>query len=257
MINIITEFSENILTNFPYCDIILVKEYEAFTNLILCLIPQGESMLVPYKYPCGFLFEEIMGKKYDDLTANKYGKLAVIERAISTSKKDKHAYWKCLCDCGNYAIVASHRLKGGETRSCGCINNGKSYTRLYRIWNDMKKRCYIISETAYHNYGGRGIIVCDEWLHDFQAFYDWSMANGYREDLTIDRIEVNGNYEPSNCRWVTRKVQNNNTRRNHYLSFDGTTKSVAEWADITGIKQNTLLYRIRRGWSVERALTTR
>lgn len=198
-----------------------------------------------------------MKKKYDDLAANRYGKLVVIERTSSPNQKDKHAYWKCLCDCGNYAVVASHRLKSGDTRSCGCINNGKSNTRLYRIWNDMKKRCYTKSETAYCHYGGRGITVCHEWLIDFQNFYDWAMTNGYKESLTIDRIDVNGNYEPSNCRWTTQKLQNNNTRRNHYLCFDGVEKSVSEWAEITGVKPNTLLYRIRRGWSVERALTTR
>ena len=121
----------------------------------------------------------------------------------------------------------------------------------------MKCRCYRNKETAYKYYGDRGIIVCDEWLNDFQAFYDWAMANGYDDTLTIDRIDVNGNYEPSNCRWVSRKVQMNNTRRNHLITYNGKTQTIAQWAEELNIKQNTLLYRIRRGWSIEKALTKR
>ena len=201
--------------------------------------------------------ENMGGWNFQDLTGQRFSRLTVIERVKSHKLNDKHAYWKCLCDCGNYCIVASHHLRSGETKSCGCLNNGKSYTRLYRIWNDMKCRCYRYKETAYKYYGDRGIIVCDEWLNDFQAFYDWAMANGYDDTLTIDRIDVNGNYEPSNCRWVSRKVQMNNTRRNHLITYNGKTQTIAQWAEELNIKQNTLLYRIRRGWSIEKALTKR
>lgn len=193
--------------------------------------------------------------KYINRVGQRFGKLVVLEKVDTPQKKDKHAYWLCLCDCGNFAVVASHHLTCGHTFSCGCLSNGKSYTRVYRLWSGMKKRCYTRTETAYKYYGGRGIKVCEEWKDDFQAFHDWSMANGYSDELTIDRIDVNGDYEPSNCRWSTRKEQANNTRRNHIVSFRGQSKSIAEWSETTGIKQNTILYRLRRNWTVERALT--
>lgn len=192
---------------------------------------------------------------FKDLTGQRFGKLVAVQKVDTPQKKDKHAYWLCLCDCGRSTVVASHRLRGGDTFSCGCLMNGKSYTRLYQLWKGMKNRCYTKSETAYKHYGGRGIKICDEWKNDFQAFHDWSMENGYSDELSIDRIDVNGDYEPSNCRWSTKKEQANNTRRNHILNFNGHSKSIAEWAETTGIKQNTILYRLRRKWSVERALT--
>ena len=194
-------------------------------------------------------------KKCIDLTGKRFGKLVVIEKAEPTCKTDKHIYWKCSCDCGNYSVVSGQRLRDNITKSCGCINDGKSYTRLYAIWKGIKSRCLVKNSSSYKNYGARGIVVCKEWLHDFHEFYEWAMKNGYNDNLSIDRIDVNGNYEPSNCRWVSIKVQNNNTRRNHYLEFNGNKKTIAEWSEILGIKQNTLLYRLRRGWSLERALS--
>ena len=120
----------------------------------------------------------------------------------------------------------------------------------------MKRRCNCSSYDGYKHYGGRGIAVCEEWKNNFQAFYEWSMANGYTDELTIDRIDVNGNYEPSNCRWVTRKVQSNNTRVNHFVTLNGCTKTLAEWAEEYGIKQDTMYHRLNRGWSIEQAITT-
>lgn len=193
--------------------------------------------------------------KYVDLTGQKFGKLEVIKKSNLHNKKDKHAYWKCKCDCGNYCIVASHHLKNGNTKSCGCLNNGKSHTRLYRIWTDIKCRCYRKVENSYCYYGGRGITVCDEWLQDFQAFYDWAMTNGYADNLTIDRINNDKGYSPDNCRWVTMKEQTNNRQSNHLITYEGKTQTIAQWAEELNIKQNTLLYRIRRGWSIEEALT--
>lgn len=130
--------------------------------------------------------------------------------------------WKCVCDCGRTTIVNGQNLKSGNTTSCGCYgierrNNaskthGKSNTRLHRIWKAMHSRCYNKKYHAYKYYGGRGITICEEWLHNFKTFYDWAMANGYEENLTIDRIDPNGNYSPNNCRWVTMELQNKNKR---------------------------------------------
>ena len=115
----------------------------------------------------------------------------------------------------------------------------------------MKRRCYNKKEKYYYNYGGRGIKVCNEWLHNFDAFRKWAFENDYQENLTIDRIDNNGNYEPSNCRWANRQQQNRNTRRNRYLTFNGETKVASDWAAITGIGLYTLLYRLNQGKPIE------
>ena len=135
-------------------------------------------------------------------------------------------------------------------------SHGKQPARLYRIWANMKSRCSNPNVDNYRFYGGRGIKVCDEW-QDFISFRFWAITNGYADDLTLDRINNDGNYEPSNCRWDTHLHQCNNTRRNHWLTFHGETHTIAEWARIVGIKVDTLERRINaHGWSVERALTT-
>lgn len=144
-----------------------------------------------------------------------------------------------------------------EIKDSGCqIIHGLSKTRLYSIWCDMKKRCYNTKSRRYECYGGKGIKVCDEWLHDFSAFYEWSMANGYAENLSIDRINVNGNYEPSNCRWATIKQQQRNTTRNHFVTVNGETKTIAEWSEITGISEDVIKDRLNKlHWSEEDAVT--
>ncbi len=119
----------------------------------------------------------------------------------------------------------------------------------------MKSRCYCESATAFDTYGGRGITVCDEWKSDFETFYKWAIDNGYNDALTIDRIDTNGNYEPSNCRWATMKEQTNNVRRNNRVEFNGVVHTVSEWSDITGINKKTLWNRLSRGWPIEKALT--
>lgn len=134
------------------------------------------------------------------------------------------------------------------------MTHGKRNTRLYSIYAHIKERCYNANNKSYHYYGAKGIIICDEWLHDFQAFYDWAMANGYADNLTIDRIDVNGNYEPSNCRWVTMKEQSNNKSCNISIAFNGKTQTLKQWADELGINYTRLYQRIYvRGWSVEKA----
>lgn len=134
--------------------------------------------------------------------------------------------------------------------------HGHKNDRLYNIWARMKQRCENPKLYGYKDYGGRGITVCAEW-HEFTPFYDWAMTHGYKENLTIDRIDLNGNYEPSNCRWVTMKVQANNKRRNHLITLNGETHTISEWARITGINKSTIRNRIvLYGWNIEKALTT-
>ena len=164
--------------------------------------------------------------RFIDLTGQRFGKLTVIKRSENKEYQNcrqTHVQFLCQCDCGNKVVVTSNNLRTGHTQSCGCekiqlvVNRSKKHgmtnTRLYGVWNTMRQRCLNPNNHKYKNYGGRGIKVCDEWLHDFMAFYDWSMDNGYKPGLTIDRINNDGNYEPNNCRWTTMKVQNNNRRK--------------------------------------------
>lgn len=190
-----------------------------------------------------------------DLTGEKFGMLTV----QCTFKKDGEYYCKCTCLCGNETIARTSYIKSGHTKSCGCLKtkkrHGLSNTRLQRIYYRMKSRCLDEKDVHYSNYGGRGIRICDDWLNDISSFFEWALNNGYDDNLTIDRIDTNGNYEPSNCRWATRKEQSNNMRKNLNITFNGKTLTVAEWSDLTGIKYDTLRARLRYGWPVERALT--
>ena len=197
---------------------------------------------------------------FNDLTGQKFGKLMVIKRVENA--KDKQAQWLCQCECGNTKIVKAISLRKGNTRSCGCLAkpHGLRYTRLYGTWKSIKQRCCNPNSKQYKGYGGRGIKLCQEWVN-FKSFYDWAMDNGYDENApkgkcTLDRIDNNGNYEPSNCRFVTEKVQANNRRDNHFLTFNNETHTVKQWAEIMGITYETLFSRLNRNWSIERALTT-
>ena len=199
------------------------------------------------------------------LENKRFGNLIALNYAYSKYKK---RYWKCKCDCGNYTIVCASQLLSGKTKSCGCLrkqiareNAIKTHTthhftqtRLYDIWRSMKKRCYLKTHMHYSSYGARGIKICEEWKNDFISFYNWAMENGYRDDLTIDRIDVNGNYEPNNCRWATIKQQQNNKRNNIFLTYEGKTKSIYEWSNITGIKYCTIWWRYRHNWNINKIL---
>lgn len=195
-------------------------------------------------------------KEVDEMIGKKFGKLTVISEC---SKHDKFGYkvYKCLCDCGNITYVNSNKLKTGNTKSCGCLRidkqtkHGKYKTRLYHIYNNMKNRCCNEKYRDFYKYGGRGISICGEWLHDFMTFYDWSMNNGYKDNLTIDRIDVNGNYEPNNCRWATPRQQSNNRRVTIYLTYNGKTQTMKEWADELGVKYTRLYSRYRRKWKTK------
>jgi len=204
----------------------------------------------------------------NDLSGERFGRLTVTGVAESTVEPSGKAVrmWRCRCDCGNEITVAGHSLKKGNTKSCGCYKkekaatsmkkHGKSKDRLYRIWSSMKSRCQNKKLSTYRYYGGRGVTVCDEW-RTFEAFYEWAMANDYKDGLTIDRKDNNGNYEPSNCRWATVKQQSNNRRSNHYITHDGKTMSLTDWAEEKRIPRRTLQNRINTlKWSAKKALTT-
>lgn len=197
-----------------------------------------------------------------DLTGNVYGRLKVLGYAFS---KNGTPYWNCICECGREKIALGKDLKRGMIRSCGCLRreiaskrqqtHGNSETRLYYIWLTMKNRCKAIkTKKAYKNYVMRGISVCSEWL-DFSTFQEWAIKNGYNDNLTIDRINNDGDYCPENCRWSDMYTQANNKRTNVHLTFKNKTQTIAQWARELGMKYNTLDERLRKGWSVEDALT--
>ena len=145
-------------------------------------------------------------------------------------------------------------IAGGSRYKNGFSFYNPSHKRLYRIWFDMRRRCYQPQNKRYKRYGGRGIKVCEEWRKDFQPFFDWAMANGYSDTLTLDRKEKNGDYCPENCRWADVYEQANNRANNHYITYRGETKTMKEWSRELGIPYYTLRQRISRGWPVAEAL---
>lgn len=190
--------------------------------------------------------------KFVDLTGNVYGSLTVIQRM---GTKNGHVSWECKCECGKTIITLGNLLKAGKTRSCGCKKpekcgaahrtHGRTKTRLHTTWQHMKQRCTNPNNAKYKYYGGRGISVCEEWL-SYEVFEKWAFGHGYKDDLTLDRIDVNGNYEPSNCRWVTWKVQQNNRRNNTVITAFDEQHTLSEWEEITGINRTTIQKRIKQ-----------
>lgn len=206
---------------------------------------------------CGCLKLEHEPK--EDLTGQRFGRLTVIR--IARRNKYKKILWECLCECGNKTEVISSQLKNGQTKSCGCLKreltserktiHGLSHSKIRSIWKNMISRCENPKRKQYKDYGGRGITVCEEW-HDLQTFAEWAYTNGFDENAehhqcTLDRIDVNGNYEPSNCRFVDMKVQCRNKRYNHLIEYNGVVKTLAEWSEITGIGRDKIKYREEHG----------
>ena len=190
----------------------------------------------------------------EDLTGKIFGRLKVIRRIENA----KQPLWLCECVCGNNTAVTTDHLVSGHTKSCGCYKretarrkNGIPHKRLSRIYWAMKERCHKTYSLAYKNYGARGISVCDEWRDEkigHDNFIRWALGNGYRDDLTLDRIDVNGDYSPANCRWCTKKQQARNTRANRIVVFEGVEMCIAEAAERSGINESTIRSRLRYGW---------
>lgn len=197
-----------------------------------------------------------------DLTGQKFGRLTVIKKVGCS--KNKSILWLCKCDCGNEVVVTSNNLRTGNSTSCGCFAreirkkrctiHGFRNARIYNIWRAMKQRCYNKNSKNYKNYGGRGIIVCNQWLKDFKSFYDWSMQNGYSDNLSIDRINVNGNYEPNNCRWITLQEQNNNRRSNNNLTIGNKTQNLSEWCKDLNINRHKIYTLMKKGYNCYNAI---
>lgn len=174
-----------------------------------------------------------------------------------------------MCDCGNTVIVGGYDLRSGNTQSCGCYARARSIeanrthgafgTPLYRTYANMKNRCYNPRYYLFKHYGGKGITVCDEWLGEngFDHFRQWARENGYKQGLSIDRIDNSLNYSPTNCRWVDMAVQQNNRTNNRRITVDGKTHTMAEWSKLSGIKYGTIQSRLKRGWSEADAVTVR
>ncbi|HUT44500.1 MAG TPA: hypothetical protein VMW95_09200 [Desulfobacterales bacterium] len=203
---------------------------------------------------------------FKDLTGGKFGKLIVLK--YDRSNKRGKALFKCQCECGNIKVIIGTSLSFGRTQSCGCLREGQTkklnelnYKHgmngkpIYNVHRAMLNRCNLETDYHYPGYGGRGISVCKEWMK-FEPFYKWAVANGYSEGLTIDRVNNNGNYEPSNCRWTTYKEQARNSRNNRIIDIDGESLCVAEWGEKLGIKPQIISKRLFRGWPERRAVLT-
>lgn len=201
------------------------------------------------------------GRFAQDMTGQQFHYWTVASRAGTMEGKAKKALWNCVCKCGTERVISGGDLRNGHSKSCGCYQkevasevnstHGMRQTKEYAIWCAMMTRCTNSNAVNYANYGGRGIKVCDRW-QSFENFYaDMGDANG----LTLDRIDVNGNYEPSNCRWATRKEQGNNKRNNRVIEFEGKRLTAMQWSEATGIGEATIRKRIRLGWPAEKTLT--
>lgn len=196
-----------------------------------------------------------------DLTGKKFGRLTVLERAVNDSAG--HSRWICECDCGSQKVITGYRLTDGITKSCGCYHRGGSFniihglsgTRLHGIYFKMMNRCYNPNSDRYEFYGGRGIKVCDKWYKNPKAFCEWSLQNGYSDNLTIDRINNDGDYAPDNCRWVPPSQQNLNRRNTVFVTYNGQKKTIVDWSKELGIPYITLYWRTKHtDWSIDKIM---
>lgn len=195
--------------------------------------------------------------KSKDITGQKFGKLTALYRLHNTKGCTK---WLGICDCGNLKEVYLSNLTRGNTTSCGCIwkqsimSHGLTHSRLYHIYDNIFARCYRQSHRSYKYYGGRGITICDEWLNDKENFFKWAINNGYKDDLTIDRIDVNGNYEPNNCRWVDVATQNRNYRRNINITIDGVKYCLKDLCKLYNLNYKNTLYAYHHGKDIHKLI---
>jgi hypothetical protein len=201
--------------------------------------------------------------RFQDITGLVFGRLTVI--GFLGQDRWSAAIWQCRCRCGTELPLAGKCLKAGETMSCGCFQrecaaasltvHGMSRTPIYQRWAAMIKRTTDTNYPGFADYGGRGITVCERWRTSFQNFYD-DMGATFRRDLSLDRIDNDGNYEPANCRWATNSEQARNRRSSRLLTVHGVTRPLIEWAEMTGINADAIRLRLKHGWSMERAVTT-
>lgn len=232
-------------------------------------VVDGYSLRSGHCKSCGCLKRQRLKNKESNnrlsLLGKRYGRLIVVE---DTGKHQKgSSLWLCKCDCGNLIQVTADNLQRGKTKSCGCLKkeveksgdnsrkHGMRESRMYTIWCGMKQRCFNPTQKGYKDYGGRGITVCDEWKNSFEKFRDWALSNGYSDDLSIDRIDNGGNYEPSNCRWENSLIQANNKRNNRILVAFGESHTLTEWSRITGISLNIIRRRLKKGLKLEDIIT--
>lgn len=198
--------------------------------------------------------------KNKDIANKKFGSFTALYPVLSVKKLG--VLWACSCSCGSpiTTLCSVNQLKYSRQRCQFCSKefHGSTKTRLYRVYIAMKRRCNDINDPSYSNYGGRGISVCDEWKKSFIAFKNWAIENGYKEKsgLSIDRINNDGNYEPLNCQWVSNQTQSNNKRTNSYLTLNGKTQTLTQWAEEYKINISALRFRLRKGLSLREALTT-
>ena len=191
-----------------------------------------------------------------DLTGERYGRLTVIN--FSHSENSQRYFWLCECDCGKRKIVRADHFKSGHTTSCGCVNverlykHGLGWSRGYSVWNGMISRCNNVSDKEYLRYGARGISVCERWLDVTNFIKD--MGHPPTAKHQIDRINNDGDYEPSNCRWATRQENARNRRNNRMITIEGKTQCVSDWADDQGMSSSVIFCRLKRGWTEEDAI---
>lgn len=206
-----------------------------------------------------------MAAKYNDSewVGKRFGKLTVLEPVHVENAMGKMWYWKARCDCGNEKVVRPIEVLCGHVQSCGCYRktmksptlvHGESHTRLHNIWMGIVERCNPESVNS-ERYGKRGIKICEEWK-DYVAFSKWARENGYADNLTIERIDVNGDYCPENCKWIEMSKQARNRRTTHYVTYNGKKMSLAEACETAGLPYKQVFERIvKRGWPVEKALS--
>ncbi len=244
-----------------------MRKYASFFN---CLCDCGKTTVVmrgnlmkKNTLSCGCYNKQRINETcFVDRTGQKFNRLTFVK---FIEVKNKTTYWEVKCDCGFIKTISSSGVVSGKIISCGCYRNqilrspkthGGSHDTLYGLWRGIIQRCTDKNCKIYKHYGGRGISICNEWKNDYLVFKNWAIQNGYSKELSIERIENNGNYEPGNCRWATDKEQSRNRRNNVRITIDGVTKILKDWCIEYGVNSNSVSTRINRGWNAIEALRT-